>query len=98
MLIGVPKEILPGECRVAATPRVVERLRKLGFEVVVQAGAGIAARYADADYEAAGAQLVQGHEAVWDTADVVIHWPDGTTQLASGLALDAEHRITWAAP
>ena len=40
MKIGVPKEIHPGERRVAASPKNVERLQKLGFEVTVETGAG----------------------------------------------------------
>lgn len=40
MQIGVPKEILAGETRVAASPKSVEQLLKLGFEVVVETGAG----------------------------------------------------------
>ena len=40
MLVGIPREITPGERRVSATPDTVQRLVKLGFEVVVEAGAG----------------------------------------------------------
>ena len=41
MRIAIPKEIHPGERRVAATPQTVIRLRKLGLEVAVQSGAGV---------------------------------------------------------
>ena len=40
MIIGIPRESLPGETRVAATPQTVGQLIKLGYEVVVEAGAG----------------------------------------------------------
>jgi NAD(P) transhydrogenase subunit alpha len=61
--IGVPKESRPGETRVAATPKTVEQIIKLGYAVSVEAGAGRASAYPDDVYEAAGAQIV-GRE-VW---------------------------------
>ena len=72
MQIGVPKEVYPGERRVAATPASVERLRKLGFEVLIQRGAGQAASYGDAAYAEAGAVLVDDAEALWGAADLVL--------------------------
>ena len=54
LTIGIPKEIYPGERRVAATPATVGRFRKLGLEVQVEAGAGQAAGYTDADYQESG--------------------------------------------
>ncbi|MFM9371982.1 Re/Si-specific NAD(P)(+) transhydrogenase subunit alpha [Streptomyces sp. Da 82-17] len=57
MIVGVLKEARPGESRVAATPTTVEQIRKLGYEVVVDAGAGLAASFADRAYEAAGAHI-----------------------------------------
>jgi NAD(P) transhydrogenase subunit alpha len=56
--IGVPKEIHPGERRVAATPETVMRLRKLGFEVAVQSGAGDEINYSDSAYQEAGAEII----------------------------------------
>ncbi|VEJ20817.1 Re/Si-specific NAD(P)(+) transhydrogenase subunit alpha [Neisseria animaloris] len=64
MRIGIPKESLPGETRVACTPSTVTQLQKLGFEVVVERGAGLAASLDDAAYEAAGA-LVADEAEVW---------------------------------
>jgi NAD(P) transhydrogenase subunit alpha len=58
MKVGVPKETAPGERRVALVPELVSRLVPAGFEVLVQAGAGDAASYPDAAYEAAGAATV----------------------------------------
>ena len=63
MLIGIPKESLNGETRVAATPDTVAKLKKLGFEVLVQAGAGAEASFTDAAYEEAGAKVVTPKEA-----------------------------------
>jgi NAD(P) transhydrogenase subunit alpha len=67
--IGVPRESKPGETRAAATPKTVEQIRGLGYEVMVEAGAGAAASFDDAAYASAGADVV-GDE-VWD-ADVVL--------------------------
>lgn len=72
MRIGIPREIFPGEARVAGTPDTVERLQKLGFKVHVEAGAGAAANYSDAQYEAAGATVVDNSRAVWSYADIVL--------------------------
>ncbi len=70
-VIGVPKEVFPGEKRVATVPEVVPKLAKLGFAVIVQSGAGEAASIADAAYEAAGAKVVPDAAAVWSAADIV---------------------------
>ncbi|ARU53785.1 NAD(P) transhydrogenase subunit alpha [Cellulosimicrobium cellulans] len=69
MRIGVPREVRDGERLVAATPRTVERLRALGYEVVVEHDAGAGATFSDAAYEAAGAGVVDAATA-WG-ADVV---------------------------
>lgn len=70
MKIGIPCETLPQETRVAATPKTVAQLIKLGYSVVIEKGAGKHANYDDSAYEEAGAQLVKGKEA-WG-ADVVL--------------------------
>ena len=64
MNIGIPKESLAGETRVACTPATVTQLQKLGFAVVVERGAGAGASLADEAYAAAGASLVDAAE-VW---------------------------------
>jgi NAD(P) transhydrogenase subunit alpha len=71
VLIGVPRESQQGETRVAATPKTVEQLRGLGYEVVVESGAGGASSFADDAYEAAGARVGSAEEA-WG-ADIVFH-------------------------
>ncbi|GAA5120934.1 NAD(P) transhydrogenase subunit alpha [Alloalcanivorax gelatiniphagus] len=59
VIIGVPKEICPGEERVALTPaNVGALLKKQGVEILIERGAGEAAGFQDGDYEAAGAKLV----------------------------------------
>ncbi|WP_035854629.1 Re/Si-specific NAD(P)(+) transhydrogenase subunit alpha [Cryptosporangium arvum] len=68
--LGVVAESSPGETRVAATPATVGQLRKLGYDVVVESGAGAQASFADEAYVAAGARIAPGPEA-W-AADVVL--------------------------
>ncbi|WP_075181833.1 Re/Si-specific NAD(P)(+) transhydrogenase subunit alpha [Pantoea sp. 1.19] len=70
MQIGIPKERLTGEARVAATPATVQQLIKLGFQVVVEPQAGALASFDDAAYVAAGAQIVP-RDAAWQ-ADIVL--------------------------
>ncbi|WP_101950895.1 Re/Si-specific NAD(P)(+) transhydrogenase subunit alpha [Mycobacterium sp. 3519A] len=67
MIIGIPRESLPGETRVAATPQTVGQLIKLGYEVVVESGAGAASSFSDAAFNEAGAEIGDA----W-TADVVL--------------------------
>jgi len=69
--IGVPREVFPGEKRVATVPEVVAKLIKLGFSVAIESGAGDAANISDADYQAAGASIVPDAPALWATSDIV---------------------------
>jgi NAD(P) transhydrogenase subunit alpha len=71
VLIAIPKEILAGERRVAATPESVGKLIELGFSVIVEAGAGALASFEDADYQAAGATIV-GTNTVWSDGELVL--------------------------
>lgn len=70
-VIAVTKETRANETRVAATPETVKKLGAAGFSVVVQAGAGTAASYPDADYEAAGAKIVKTAKDALKDADVL---------------------------
>jgi len=58
--IGIPKEIHPGEKRVAATPQTILKLKKLGFDVAVESGAGHGINAANGEYREAGATIVVG--------------------------------------
>ena len=71
MQIGIPKEVKTNEKRVAATPDTVAKLKKMGFDVCIQSGAGAAANYPDASYEEAGARLEANTEVVWQS-DLVL--------------------------
>jgi len=70
--IGIPNEVHPGENRVAATPQTVKVLQKMGFEVLIEAGAGAKATFPDAAYEEAGCQLIPFAENLWAEADIVL--------------------------
>lgn len=69
--IGVPKELFPGEKRVATVTEAVEKLIKLGFSVCVESGAGVDANINDADYQQAGALVLATAAEVWAQADIV---------------------------
>ncbi len=71
LMIGVPREVFPGEKRVATVPEVVEKLIKLGFSVAVESGAGEAANFSDDTYRAAGAQIIDGAAKLWAASDIV---------------------------
>lgn len=69
--IAIPKEVSPGERRVAATPDTVKKLIKMGFDVSVETSAGTLANYPDEVFEAAGAFIAPDTDSLWESADVV---------------------------
>lgn len=71
MKIGAPRETYDGEARVALTPDSAGRLQKLGYECLVEAGAGAGASITDAAYEAAGVTVVPTAADLWSQSDVV---------------------------
>ena len=71
MKIAIPKERRPNEPRVAASPEVVEKLIGLGFQVVVEKGAGDGASFTDAAFREAGADIAKDARAALKTADIV---------------------------
>jgi NAD(P) transhydrogenase subunit alpha len=72
VIVGVPKEIYPGERRVALVPAVVPALAKAGLEVVIEAGAGQQAGYPDALYVEKGGKILPDRAAVFSTADIIV--------------------------
>ncbi len=70
--IGIPQEIYPDECRVAATPDTATKLQKLGFTVLIQAGAGEKANFSDRLYEEVGCQIIGNKEELWQNADIIL--------------------------
>ena len=71
MIIGVPKEIKNNESRVSAIPGVVQELVLDGHTVYVEKGAGLASGISDAEYEEAGAVLLEKAEDVWNKSDLI---------------------------
>jgi len=69
--IGIPKETHPGEKRVAATPQTIMKLKKLGFEVNVEAGAGEGINASDGEYHEAGAHIINAARELYDDSDVI---------------------------
>ncbi|XXF75660.1 Re/Si-specific NAD(P)(+) transhydrogenase subunit alpha [Myxococcaceae bacterium GXIMD 01537] len=72
MRIGIPREVQPGERRVAATPESIHKLRELGFEVRVEPGAGVDAGIPDEAFTGAGATLAESAEALWSASDIIV--------------------------
>ena len=70
--IGIPREIHPGEKRVAATPQSIIRLRKIGFDVAVETGAGEAINASDAEFSEAGATIVDDTRSLWAMSDAIL--------------------------
>jgi NAD(P) transhydrogenase subunit alpha len=90
ILIGVPKEVAPGERRVAMVPRAFAALQKSGVELLVEAGAGEASGYPDAEYVEKGARLAANRDELYAAADVLLYvrvpgsWQDGASGAEGG--------------
>jgi len=85
MMIGVPREVFPGERRVALTPENIGHLIKLGFKVSVESSAGTLAAFPDAAYLAAGAQVVADAVSLWAGADIIVKVRAPCLDIATGL-------------
>ncbi|PWE30182.1 Re/Si-specific NAD(P)(+) transhydrogenase subunit alpha [Pararhodobacter marinus] len=88
MKIGAPKEIFPGENRVAMTPDSALQLQKLGHSCIIETGAGAAAGFEDAAYEAAGVEIAPSAQALFEAADVVVKVREATTEEMNRLRAD----------
>jgi alanine dehydrogenase len=90
MIVGAPKEIKPGEQRVALTPAGVRALAERGHDVLIEEGAGLGSGIRDDEYTALGARLV-GADELWAKADLVLKvkepMPPEVKQLRAGQAL-----------
>jgi NAD(P) transhydrogenase subunit alpha len=71
MIVGVVKETFPGERRVALIPDIVVPLKKKGFEVLIESGAGAEAGFSDSAYEAKGAKVLGSRSEVFGQADII---------------------------
>ncbi|MEE2732320.1 MAG: Re/Si-specific NAD(P)(+) transhydrogenase subunit alpha [Pseudomonadota bacterium] len=72
MLVGIPREIYPGENRVAVIPSGIQILTGAGFDVVVQSGAGEASHYDDDEFRNAGASIAPDAASLYEQADLVL--------------------------
>ena len=72
MIIGIPKEIMPGEKRVSATPETVSKLVKDGATLLVEKSAGEGSFYHDEEYKAAGAEIVDEVAEIFQKSDVIL--------------------------
>ncbi|MDJ0682285.1 MAG: Re/Si-specific NAD(P)(+) transhydrogenase subunit alpha [Xenococcaceae cyanobacterium MO_167.B52] len=70
--IGIPKEIFENEARVAATPDTVKKLQKLGFEILIQSGAGESANFSDEAYERVGCKILPDAQSLWEQANIIL--------------------------
>ncbi len=92
MKIGIPKETLANENRVAATPDTAKRIReKLGFKVIIEAGAGESASFTDEAYIESGCEIAAQAAQIWSDADIILKVrgpdPDEVQALDSGKTL-----------
>jgi NAD(P) transhydrogenase subunit alpha len=92
MKIGVTKEIYPGENRVAATPETAQRLIKnLGFDVIIEAGAGEAADFSDQRYVDVGCTIAPDSAELWSEAEIILKvrrpQPEEVSRLREGQTL-----------
>ena len=71
MIIAIPKEILPGENRVASVPDVTSKLIKAGFQVQIQKDAGLNAGFTNEQYSSAGAKVIDNLSELYSNADIV---------------------------
>ena len=97
MIIGIPKESAKGERRVAASPQSTAKLIKLGYEVIVESGAGNEASFPDELFSDAGARVVDNSAAVWSKADLIVKL-DPPTKKEIGQAKDDARVVSFIWP
>lgn len=72
MIIGIPKEIMPGEARVASSPETVKKFIADGAKVLVEKSAGDGSYYHDEEYKAAGAEIINSAQDLYDKAELIL--------------------------
>jgi len=72
MRIGVPREIQKGERRVATTPEVAKLIKKLGFEITIESGAGLESKFTDDAYREVAVDIVDDAKSLYDTSDIIL--------------------------
>ncbi len=71
MIIGVPSEVKSGENRVALTPQAIEALKENGHHIIVERDAGVASGFTNEEYQRAGAEIADSHEAIFES-DLIV--------------------------
>jgi H+-translocating NAD(P) transhydrogenase subunit alpha len=84
MKIGIPKEVVKGENRVAFVPSLVAQVKKKNHEVIIESGAGLGSMFADELYEKAGAKIVKSAKDVYAAADIIFKVQAPTTHPLTG--------------
>ena len=72
MILGIPKEILENETRVAAIPATVKQYIAAGFDVKVQSGAGASSQISDNDFKEAGAEILPDAATIFNASDMIL--------------------------
>lgn len=103
LTIGIPKEIMPGEQRVAAIPDTVKKMKAEGARVLVERGAGLGSFFVDEEYQAAGAELVDDVQKIFAEADIILKVKEPLFNKAlnkheSELVRDGQYVITFLHP
>src|SRR5678816_4028486 len=91
MRLAVPKEIVPGEKRVALVPEVIPQLLKIGHSVTVESGAGMRAGFTDEAYTAAGAAVSSDARSAYAGAEMIL-------KVGRPAAFGPEHELDLIAP
>lgn len=84
MKIGIPKEIISGESRVAVIPAMIGSLTKMGHEVLVERGAGLTASFSDEQYKESGATVIATAKELYESSQIIlkVQPPDETKEVA----------------
>lgn len=103
MIVGVPKEIMPGEARVSAIPDTVRKITSAGGTVLVEKTAGQGSFFADSEYVAAGATMVDDVQEIFAKADVILKvkeplFNDKLKKHESDMFRDGQYLITFLHP
>ena len=72
MILGVPKEIVENETRVAVIPSTVKQFISSGFTVIIESNAGAASQISDSDFEESGAKIMSSANEVFTKADMIL--------------------------
>jgi NAD(P) transhydrogenase subunit alpha len=72
MKIGTPKEIYKGENRIAMTPESAKQLQKLGYECIIETGAGNNSNFSDKNFKDAGVKVVKNSDQLWKESDIIL--------------------------